>query len=168
VRVEILAYESRKLAGDLPGAVAQADKHPVPNAAPRVAVTSKPLAPPPGARTAPPPNPNHQIATTTRPPRQNTRPPAPMEKVDGQVSRVPVVKTPTVFVQAGAFSQYANAHRLQVMLNGLAPTAITQKDGAQSRMFRVRLGPVATIEEADALLARVVASGLPNARIVVD
>jgi len=168
VRVEILAYESRKLAGEVPGAVAQADKHPVPDAAPRVAVTSKPLAPPPGARTAPPPNPNHQIATTSRPATQHSRPPVPLEKVDGKVSRVPIAKTPTVFVQAGAFSQFANAHRLQVMLNGLAPTAITQKEGAQSRMFRVRLGPVGTVEEADALLARVVASGLPNARIIVD
>lgn len=168
VRVDILAYESRKLAGELPGAVAQADKHPVPNAAPRVAVTSKPLAPPPGARTAPPPNPNHQIATTTRAPRQHTRPPMALEKVDGQVSRVPVIKTPTVFVQAGAFSQFANAHRLQVMLSGLAPTAISQKEGADSRIFRVRLGPVSTVEEADALLERVVASGLPDASIVVD
>jgi rare lipoprotein A len=168
VRVDILAYESRKLAGEVPGQVAKADKHPVPNAAPRVAVTSKPLAPPPGTRTAPPPSANHQVATTGRAPAQHSRKAAPLARVDGKVSQVALAKAPTVFVQAGAFSQYANAHRLQVMLNGLAPTAITQKEGAQSRMFRVRLGPVRSVEDADALLARVVASGLPNARIVVD
>lgn len=168
VRVDILAYESRKLAGEVSGQVAQADKHPVPNAAPRVAVTSKPLAPPPGTRNAPPPTANHQVATTARPPAQHSRKKIPMAQVDGKVSQVPIAKAPTVFVQAGAFTQYANAHRLQVMLNGLAPTAITQKEGANSRMFRVRLGPLRTVEDADALLARVVASGLPNARIVVD
>ncbi len=168
VRVDILAYESRKLAGEATGQVAKLDDHPVPDAAPRVAVTSKPLDPPPGSRTAPPPSANHQVATTATPLPPQIREPVPLAQVDGTVSRVPIAKTPTVFVQAGAFSQFANAHRLQVMLNGLAPTAITQKEGTDSRIFRVRLGPVATVDEADALLARVVASGLPNARIVVD
>jgi len=35
-------------------------------------------------------------------------------------------------------------------------------------MYRVRLGPIPTVEEADRLLAQVVGSGLAEARIVVD
>jgi rare lipoprotein A len=35
-------------------------------------------------------------------------------------------------------------------------------------MYRVRLGPLLTVEQADQLLARIVDSGYPEARIVVD
>jgi rare lipoprotein A len=35
-------------------------------------------------------------------------------------------------------------------------------------LYRVRLGPVASVEEADRLLARVLATGFGDARIVVD
>jgi hypothetical protein len=35
-------------------------------------------------------------------------------------------------------------------------------------VFRVRVGPIGSVAEADALLARVVASGVNEARIVVD
>jgi hypothetical protein len=35
-------------------------------------------------------------------------------------------------------------------------------------MYRVRLGLLASVEEVDQLLARVVDSGYPQARIVVD
>jgi rare lipoprotein A len=49
----------------------------------------------------------------------------------------------------------------------VAPVQISQVEGAM-RVFRVRLGPVHSVAEADALLARVVASGISEARIVVD
>jgi rare lipoprotein A len=87
--------------------------------------------------------------------------------VDGAVKQVPVAGSPGMFVQAGAFSQYVNAHRVQTILQGVAPVQISQVEGAM-RVFRVRLGPVHSVAEADALLARVVASGISEARIVVD
>ncbi|MDH3701473.1 MAG: SPOR domain-containing protein [Alphaproteobacteria bacterium] len=81
---------------------------------------------------------------------------------------VPLEKDPQVFVQAGAFSEFANANRVKALLQTIAPTTIRQIDTAEARLFRVRLGPVASIGDADHLLARVVASGIPQARIVVD
>lgn len=169
VRVEILSRESQQLASKLTGVPLTANDHPKPNAAPRVAVTSQKLAPPPGTRQAAPPTPNHQVAASKNSPMPR-RPATPraLAKVDGRVETVPLAKKPTVFVQAGAFSQYANAHRLHVLLNGLAPSNITQVETAETHLFRVRLGPVASVEEADALLARVVATGVPEARIIVD
>jgi rare lipoprotein A len=35
-------------------------------------------------------------------------------------------------------------------------------------MFRVRLGPLTSVSDADALLEKVIASGYPDARVVVD
>jgi rare lipoprotein A len=37
-----------------------------------------------------------------------------------------------------------------------------------SALYRVRIGPVGSVDEADQLLDRVVGSGAPDARIVVD
>ena len=169
VRVEILPRESQRLAAGLTGAPTQvADSHPVPVTAPRVAVTSEQLAPPPGVRKAQPPTPNHAVVAIATPTAPRERPPATLAEVDGQVMTVPLEKAPQVYVQAGAFSEFANANRVQAMLQTLAPTTIRQIETAEARLFRVRLGPVATIEDADQLLSRVVASGVPRARIVVD
>lgn len=168
VRVEILARESRKLVADLTGRPVPKHDHPVPNAAPRVAVTSQELAPPPGVRKAPPPTASHRVGGIQKPRRPGQRRTREMATVDGQVHRAPMRKAPAIYVQAGAFSQYANAYRLKTFLSSLGPTKIMQADGYNARLFRVRLGPMRSVEEADAALGRVVASGMPNARIVVD
>ena len=101
-------------------------------------------------------------------PPSEPRAPAALEQVDGKVSRVPVAPNPGMFVQAGAFSQYANAHRMEALLKGVGPVRISQVDGGNARVFRVRVGPVGSVAEADMLLARVVAYGVNEARIVVD
>ena len=169
VRVEILPEESMALAHGMDRmAVAAADTPPPPTAAPRMTVTASELPPPPGARVAPAPTNNYQVAAVSRPPVAQPVPPANLERVDGRVKHVPVAGNPGMFVQAGAFSQFANAHRVEAMLRPVGPVQISQVDGGTGRMFRVRLGPVRSVAEADALLARVVASGINEARIVVD
>ena len=166
VRVEILAEESIAMARGMDGrAVAAADNHPVPTAAPRMSVVSAELPPPAGARAAPQPQPSRQVAVAPPP---ATRTPAALEQVDGKVSRVPVTPNPGMFVQAGAFSQYANAHRMEALLKNVGPVHISQVDGGRARVFRVRVGPVRSVTEADMLLARVVAYGVNEARIVVE
>lgn len=170
VRVEILARESIALANGMDGVqVASADTsdHPVPAAAPRMAVTSAELAPPPGARAAPAPTPDYRVTPVERPMPVSSSALGSLETVDGSVKQVPVARNPNMFVQAGAFSQFVNAHRVQAMLQGVGPVQISQIDGA-IRVFRVRIGPVGSVAEADALLARVVASGVSEAHIVVD
>lgn len=167
VRVEILAEESIAMARGMDGrVVAAADSAPPPVAAPRISVVSAELPPPPGARAAPPPVEPRQVATVSAAP--VTQPPAALQQVDGQISRVPVTPNPGMFVQAGAFSQYANAHRMEALLRGIGPVQISQVEGGNARIFRVRVGPVRSVAEADALLARVVANGVNEARIVVD
>ena len=169
VRVEILAEESIAMARGLDRryVAAAAPDHPAPVAAPRMSVVSTELPPPPGARAAPPPS-TGQVASVTPAAAAEPRPPAALEQVDGTVKRVPVAPNPGMFVQAGAFAQYANAHRMGTLLQKVGPVQISQVDGGSSRMFRVRVGPVASVAEADTLLARVVAYGVNEARIVVE
>ena len=73
-----------------------------------------------------------------------------------------------IFVQAGAFAMRDNAQRLQARIAPLGGVQVTTASIKGIEMYRVRLGPLASVEEADQLLARVVDSGYPEARIVVD
>jgi|JI10StandDraft_1071094.scaffolds.fasta_scaffold66813_3 rare lipoprotein A len=77
--------------------------------------------------------------------------------------------TPTnIFVQAGAFSVYDNAVKLQQRLGAFDKASVTPIEGRGQTLYRVRLGPVRTVEDADALLNRVVNSGHKDAIIVVE
>jgi rare lipoprotein A len=84
-----------------------------------------------------------------------------------KVSVVPVPQT-QIYIQAGAFSRADNANRVKQRLDALGPVRMTGTQVSGVSLYRVRLGPIASVEEADRLLARVVESGLPDARIVVD
>jgi rare lipoprotein A len=111
-----------------------------------------------GDSPVPPPPP--QIATLMAP----AGPPAPLPE---QVAQVPVRPT-SIYIQAGAFSKPETALRLQAKLKNLGTVQIsgTRRNGAN--LYRVRIGPIPTVNDADQLLDRVVSSGVPEARIVVD
>ncbi|MFQ5953450.1 MAG: septal ring lytic transglycosylase RlpA family protein [Kiloniellales bacterium] len=83
------------------------------------------------------------------------------------VSHRPVAPS-AIYVQAGAFTNFDNADRLRAGLGHLGPTTLTPVvvDGRQ--FFRVRIGPLAGVDNADALLRRVIDSGHPEAGIVVE
>ena len=74
----------------------------------------------------------------------------------------------TMFVQAGAFSNPDNAQRLSDALAviGKARTSMVTVDGVE--VYRVRLGPVVTPENAEALLERVIGAGHYDAHLVVE
>ena len=40
--------------------------------------------------------------------------------------------------------------------------------GSDAQFFRVRLGPIVNVQQADTTLARVIGSGYSEARIVID
>lgn len=101
-----------------------------------------------------------QTAPTTA---DGTTVPAP----NGQVVVVPVQPT-AIYVQAGAFANVQNAQRLSNTLSSIAPTQLSYIQVGTQPMYRVRLGPVASVADADKMLERVVAAGYPEARIVVD
>jgi rare lipoprotein A len=160
VRVQILADESRALAGKARPDVPEAPKV---AAAPRESVTAETL-PPPGSREAARP-----IQTASNGVPQRGVSVAAVEQVLARqdVSVVPVKPT-HIYIQAGSFSRHDNAMRLSARLSGVGSTHVDQATVAGKTVYRVRLGPVPTVEEADRLLDSVIASGSQDARVVVD
>ncbi len=73
-----------------------------------------------------------------------------------------------VFVQAGAFTVYENARRMAETLLSLGAVTLTPVRAAGLDVFRVRIGPLASLQDADTVLGQVVAHGYDEARIVVD
>jgi rare lipoprotein A len=73
-----------------------------------------------------------------------------------------------IYVQAGAFTVEDNAERLRDELRGYRSTRVIQAVINGQQYYRVRLGPVASVDEADRLLDRVVRDGHDKAIIVVE
>jgi len=130
-------------------------------ASPREAVVAKPLPSPeqPRARATSAPAPLPVRTETLPPPVEPVLP----EKVDV----LPVSPT-GIYVQAGAFSRLENALRMRDQLFEMGPTQISRFAVSGTEVYRVRIGPLANVEVADATLARVVNSGVNEAQLIVE
>ena len=84
------------------------------------------------------------------------------------VLEVPVPKTSNIYVQAGSFSSEQNANNLRNKLSGLGNATVSRVLVNGQTFYRVRLGPVATVPQSDALLANVKKAGVSEARTIVD
>lgn len=85
---------------------------------------------------------------------------------DGKVTTVPVPRTTHLYVQVGAFSNQQNAKRLLDKIGGDLRISTLQRGG--QTLYRVRTGPLGTVADADAELARITGAGANDAQIVVD
>lgn len=154
VRVEVIADESRRLA-----LIAQGKTT---NLAAAKAVPVKVAALPARGRevslqpTRPLPSPRRTAAET----RASIGTPS--------VTKVPVSDKTTLFVQAGAFVRRDLALKMKDNLMPIGPTQVVETSIGNRRFFRVRVGPVASIQDGDRVLDRLVENGYPNARLVVD
>ena len=176
VRVDIMDAESRQLAmlygAATPAATqtaivtssAAAASSPRVTAAPAGTVTTETLAPPGQPTAAGKPT---VIVKAVPEPMIGKASVAAGPKPDGRVTVVPVHST-AMFVQAGAFTNVANANRLRSKLAPFGPSHVVPAVVGNQRFYRVRVGPIASLAQADTLLARVVAAGHPEARIIVD
>ena len=125
-----------------------------PAAAPAAASAAAPV-PVPSAATAPAP------AAT----------PAPGAAPAPPVVTPPVVTPPvTLFVQAGAFADPANAERLAARLRGGSYGTVFVRDDwiAGRRMYRVRIGPVQNVPEFDRIVGALERAGVPDAHLALD
>jgi rare lipoprotein A len=133
-------------------------------AAPVAPVVVQPLAPLPGVRVAsaePPPMPPLAAAPVSPPP--VIAPPPLPEKV-----AVVPVKPTQIYIQAGAFALAGNAMKVKSRLEPIGPVKVQGARVNGIDVYRVRLGPIGSVDDADKMLERVVATGLADARIVVD
>jgi rare lipoprotein A len=153
VRVQIMAEESRQLALALG---AGEEGQPRPKAAPAPKVTAEAL---PGstaaAKPAAAPAPAPSLAAL------------PLPQPSPVVVQEPVHPT-NIFVQAGAFLQMANADRLRGKLAGIGSARVIPVQLGAQKFYRVRVGPIASVDQADQILNQVIAMGNKDARIVVE
>jgi rare lipoprotein A len=130
-------------------------------AAPTAKVDIRPLNAVPGAAVAAP---GRQYAMPT------VAPSAPLQvasnEPNGQVTEVPVPVATHLYVQVGAFSNISNARTLLSKLGGDLRISTLQRNG--QTLYRVRTGPLNSVEDADAALSRMTGAGSNDAHIVVD
>jgi rare lipoprotein A len=150
---QVLAAQASLQGGDNVG--------PKPVAAPSGTVSATPL--PPAGQSQPAPN---QVASA---PTQNKSVigQAVLPKPDGQVLLEPVSST-SIYIQAGAFTQQTNAQVLSSKLSAFGQVRMTPVQVGSQLFYRVRLGPLATVDQADQVLQQVIHAGQTQARIVVD
>lgn len=77
---------------------------------------------------------------------------------------------PTLFIQAGAFSDPSNAERLAQKLSGdnLGKVFVRNDVIAGRRMYRVRIGPVPDVAEFDRVVAALERVGVADAHLALD
>ena len=86
---------------------------------------------------------------------------------DATMRQEPVRPT-SIFVQAGAFGVFENANKVRAHLSSLGNVFLDQVLINGRDLYRVRVGPIASVEKADTLLSQIVGTGYPDARIIVD
>jgi rare lipoprotein A len=160
VKVEIMADESRELAMNMK-AKQQLDEPPV-EAAPRNTVVAESL-PLPGGKESPKP-----VVRAATPAPVVVGSAAPDMLAQQEVKQVAVKGSSQIFIQAGAFMRFENANRMNAALQPYGSAAISQVQTKTGTLFRVRIGPLANVNEADSLLEKVIGAGYPDAKLIID
>jgi rare lipoprotein A len=167
VRIQVVNDESRMLANAL---LNRPDAPAVPEA-PRIQVAAAPsgkvaaesLAPPPGARGSAglaPAAPGAIAAAVATPAEIPLRLP--------ETVRAVYVRPGTLAVDCGSFGRLEYAEVLRRRIARLNPRVSTDYNAPRDAAYIVRLGPFATLAEAEGALRQALAAGVPDARIVVE
>jgi rare lipoprotein A len=159
VKVEILAGESRRLAN-----VAELGTSDAVEIAPAVPLEPVAVLTLGGDGSTQPVfrQPSPQAVQAARLPRTSP-PPQPT----GEVTQYPVTPS-SIYVQVGAFARKHNAVRLRARLSRLGPSTIEEVRLEEAVLFRVRMGPLANVEQADRMLRILDGNGYYDSRIVVQ
>ncbi|MBL4690684.1 MAG: septal ring lytic transglycosylase RlpA family protein [Rhodospirillales bacterium] len=173
VRVQIMADKSRALAARIKGRtqLAQIGTPITVDRLPKPDVKTESLALPPGGQAA---------AGQGQP--QTQAPPSPAAAVprrvatntlrfptgDSNVVTMQTVRKTNLFIQAGAFSRFDNANRVRARLTAAGPVKISSVLVNGRDLFRVRVGPLSNVAEADRILDSVIRAGYQNARIIIE
>jgi rare lipoprotein A len=171
VRVQILADKSRVLVNRIQGStnLAKVSTPITVDRLPKPDVKTEVLGLPPGGQGA-----IGQVQSPTEIPASKLLTNSSVENLNklssnnlNIVSIKPVLKT-KLFVQAGAYSRFDNANKARARLSstGLAKVSSVLIKGRD--LYRVRVGPIDDVKEADEILNAVIIHGYPTARIIVE
>jgi rare lipoprotein A len=154
VRLEVLPAESHAAADALPGA-------------PKLELTTAPVGvvqqtdlPPPGgeapAAAAPPPEPQQEAAPVA----------VPIARLPESVTQG-TAEPGQLFIRLGTFQTYQYAGIQRSRVAGLGATIVSAHEGRR-QIYRVMIGPLASVQQADMVLDQVIRAGVTDARIVVE
>lgn len=128
--------------------------------APKTAAPA-PVASAPAAQAAPAPAAQAPAARTPPVPAARTAPVAATPTAASASAPAPAAAGPRFVVQAGAYTDSATLRSARQRVEGLGLKTYTQEvENAQGKRTRVRVGPFATREEAEAAARRIKATGL--------
>jgi rare lipoprotein A len=157
VRLRVLTNESHAAADALPNAPSLAM-----TAAPRGAVEVAELAPLPGVRQG---NGRALPVAPVSGPAEAAAAAPPMRLPETVTQTVP--QPGQLMVELDTFEEYQYAAVQRAKMGGTRARIVSIVDGRTHR-FRVEVGPLPDVAHADAMLEQALASGIPDARIVVD
>jgi len=171
VRVQVLTEESQLMATKMKTQQLDKDVPPI-AAAPRSQMAAESLAPPSGVKQAAPSRksatlPGSRIADSATP-RGALEDQGGGEKLEEQVVELHPVKSTQIYIQAGAFTRYDNANRRSAQVSGVGKPSISTFRKDNRDYYRVRIGPIASPEQADSLLQAVISQGVPDAQVIVE
>lgn len=171
VRVRILAQESQALAREMKGeaSLGEVGSPITVDSVPAKVVNTEMLAPPTGTVVAEAPIVNVDTSVFVQEIAAPSEPEAtPSSTLKDSIVQVVEVIDTGIYIQAGAFSQYENANRVFAALSPIGDVKISQILVNDVDLYRVRVGPIANVTDADLLLNQVIGTGYPNARIIVE
>jgi rare lipoprotein A len=89
---------------------------------------------------------------------------------DDNLRRTDETPPQTLYIQAGAFADEANAKRLveRLQAGGIKNGVVRSPPAVGPKLFRVRIGPVASTVEFDNLAARLAKLGVSDVRLATD
>jgi rare lipoprotein A len=75
-----------------------------------------------------------------------------------------------LYLQVGAFSSESNAERLRRKLESshVSSVSIQEGESGDHPVYRVRVGPIPSVDAADALAGRLTGLGIENPQVIVD
>jgi rare lipoprotein A len=96
---------------------------------------------------------------------ESATPPAPVT-----VEPAPQDREASIFVQVGAFGDPENARRRfsQLRDNGVTKAFVAEDASRSPALYRVRIGPIADVEQYDALVAHLRNIGITESHLVTD
>ena len=173
VRVQIMADKSRALAQRIKGRtqLAQVGTPITVDRLPKPDVKTESLSLPPGGQvSAGRVQPQSQVPTSPQPPSPGRVATNSLQLSSGDTNVVTVqpVRKTNLYIQAGAFSRFDNANRVRARLTPAGPVRISSVLVKGRDLYRVRVGPLSNVAEADRMLETVIRNGYPTARIIVE
>lgn len=156
VRLTVLPRESREAVEAMDGAPSLGI-----TAAPRGRIEATELAPPPGAASRP----GLMPIAATADSQEVRRTTGPTRLAESLVQYAPAPGR--LMVRLGTFEEYQNAMIQRARTISLGPALVQVWEG-RTRRYRVEIGPLASVAQADQAQAQAMALGVPDARIVVD